>query len=416
VDFSIRPATPAGERYVELCERHAADFAARADEHDREQSFPFENIEALRASGVLSAGLPEDLGGLGIEHTRDLVAGMNRLARGDGSTAIAANMHIGTPWYVTRLWQDAVASGNEALAAQLHDTLALLAGTIVMVAGTEAGTSIGWPLTEATRVDGGWRLDGRKIFGTLSPAADLLIVITRFRDDAAAHEWGWGYAFVPKGSDGVTLHDDWDALGMRASGSQSISFEDCFVPDELFNPQAGAWGGLDDGQLTIQITANLALSAAMVGIAEQARDLVVEQVSTRRKAPSNRTLAERSGIQHGVAEMEIDLATARAMIERSAMVVDAYLLTHTASEAEHEDLHDLMRDFQCTKWVANRKCIDVVDRAMTLSGGAGYFASNPLSRLYRDVRAGPFMQAYSPNEAREYIGRTALGLGSDLDL
>jgi alkylation response protein AidB-like acyl-CoA dehydrogenase len=87
VDFSIRPATPAGERYVELCERHAADFATRADQHDREQSFPFENIEALRASGVLSAGLPEDLGGLGLDHTQDLVAGMNRLARGDGSTA-----------------------------------------------------------------------------------------------------------------------------------------------------------------------------------------------------------------------------------------------------------------------------------------------------------------------------------------
>ena len=75
-----------------------------------------------------------------------------------------------------------------------------------------------------------------------------------------------------------------------------------------------------------------------------------------------------------------------------------------------------MADFQCTKWVANRKAIDVVDRAMTISGGTGYFNSSPFARLYRDVRAGPFMQAYSPNEAREYIGRIALGLGHDLDL
>ena len=232
----------------------------------------------------------------------------------------------------------------------------------------------------------------------------------------AGDGWGWAYAFVPRDTDGLTLHDDWDALGMRASGSQSITFEDCFVPDAFFNPQESAWGGFDEGLLTIQVNANLALSAAMVGIAEQARDLVVEQVTTRRKAPSNRILAERTGIQYQVAEMEIDLATARAMIERTASLVDAYLLSHAASDVQLAELHELMCDFQVTKWVANRKAIAVVDHAMTLSGGAGYFASSPLSRLYRDVRAGPFMQAYSPNEAREYIGRITLGLGADLDL
>ena len=77
---------------------------------------------------------------------------------------------------------------------------------------------------------------------------------------------------------------------------------------------------------------------------------------------------------------------------------DAYVLGRSTPR-EIGQLQDLMRDFQCTKWVANRKAIDVVDRALTLSGGAGYFNSNPLSRLYRDVRAGPFMQSYSPNES-----------------
>jgi alkylation response protein AidB-like acyl-CoA dehydrogenase len=414
VDLAIRPATDAGARYVELCEQHAADFATRAAEHDREQTFPFENIAALRESGVLSAGLPEDLGGLGLESTQDLAAGLNRLARGDGSTAIAANMHIATPWYVTRLWKDAVARGDTEIAEQLHATLGLLGGTVVMIAATEAGTSVGWPLTEATRTDDGWLLNGRKIFGTLSPVADILIVVCRYRRDDGEH--GWAYAFVPRDSPGLTLHDDWDALGMRASGSQSMSFEDCVVPDAFFNPQDRPWGGFDEGLLTTQVNANLALSAAMVGIAEQARDLVLQQLATRRKAPSDRVLAERTGIQHGVAEMEIELAKARAMIERTASAADAYFLSHTQSELELDELHRLMSDFQCTKWVANRAAIDVVDHAMTLSGGAGYFSSNPLSRLYRDVRAGPFMQAFSPNEAREYIGRITLGLGPDVDL
>lgn len=414
MDFELQPATDAGRAYVALCEAHAADFATRAAEHDRDGSFPFENIAALKESKVLSAALPEELGGLGLESTRDLIAGLNRLARGDGSTAIAANMHIATPWYVTRLWRDAQARGDGEVAEQTHGILQALATTIVCVSNTEAGTSIGYPLAEATRADGGWTLSGRKIFGTLSPVADLLIVPCRYGSESDG--WSWSYAFVPRGTPGMTINDDWDALGMRASGSGSVVFEDCFVPDVFFNEQAEPWGGWTVGTLLIQVSSNLALTTAMVGIAEAARAAVVGMLTTRRKAPSNRLLAERSGIQHQMAELEIDLATARAMVDRSARLVDDYVLSHDVGEMDMADVLELMRDFQCTKWVANRKAIDVVDRAMTLSGGTGYFTSSPISRLYRDVRAGPFMQAYSPNEAREFIGRSALGLDPEPDL
>ena len=126
-------------------------------------------------------------------------------------------------------------------------------------------------------------------------------------------------------------------------------------------------------------------------------------------------MAERYGIQHQVAEMEIDLETCRSVIERAARLIDDHVVERSPNEVTLEELHELGARFQCAKVVANRKAIDVVDRALTISGGAGYLSSSPLSRLYRDVRAGPFMQPFSPNEAYEYIGKVALGRPPDLE-
>ena len=74
-----------------------------------------------------------------------------------------------------------------------------------------------------------------------------------------------------------------------------------------------------------------------------------------------------------------------------------------------EELKELAKDVQCSKWFVTRKAIDIVDKAMTVSGGSGYLSSSALSRLYRDVRAGPFMQPFSPNEAFDFIGKVTLG-------
>src|SRR5438270_8567442 len=84
MDFALLPRTASGSRFITLAEQHAADFATRADQHDREGSFPFENIEAMQRSGVMAAWVPAELGGMGVDSLHDAILGINRLGRGDG--------------------------------------------------------------------------------------------------------------------------------------------------------------------------------------------------------------------------------------------------------------------------------------------------------------------------------------------
>jgi alkylation response protein AidB-like acyl-CoA dehydrogenase len=338
---------------------------------------------------------------------------ISRLARGCGSTAIAANMHIGAVWLVTRAWQQGIAAGDPAVEDGVGRFLPLLGASQVVLsgAGTESGNSFAFPLTEATPVDGGYLINGHKIFATNSEIADSITVILRVVDG----DWyRSGTAIVLRGSAGMDVRGNWDALGMRGSGSHDIVFTDCFVPAEMMllgNPlgtfTTEGWPAL--------VGVNFPLIGASLGIAEAARDLIVASATTKRKQPFGVLIAERPATQMQIAEIEIGLAAARAALGRTGEAIDAWL-----DRPDHaltmDDVHLMMQDWQCTKLVVNRAAADVVDRAMALSGGLGYLTSSPLSRMYRDVRAGPFMQPLSPNEAFEYIGRVALGLDPNAEL
>src|SRR5829696_7649562 len=370
MDFDIQPRTAAGRQFVELAATHAKEAADHAERHDREGTFPVEVFEAMKASGFLASTVPEEFGGGGLASGHDVAAGLARLGAGDGSTAIAANMHLVFGLIAGRALRGARETGDEAVASQMGGYLAFLgAGAIGAANATEGGTDLRHPLVEAVKVDGGWSISGRKIFGTLSPIADLFFVPFRTRTDDGG--FAGGYAIVPRGSAGQTIHDNWDSLGMRASGSNDIVYENCFVPDD-FADVGGPWGEESEMTLLINTVGNIGLLGAFLGIADAARDLVVDMVCRRTKAPSNRPVAERHGIQHQVAEMETDLETCRAVIERAGRLIDEQLLERPPSEVTVEELHAVDGRFQCAKLVANRKAIEVADRALTISGGAGF--------------------------------------------
>src|SRR6059058_6077612 len=217
--------TDAGVRLVAIAEELSEELAARAAEHDRDGSYPFEAIDALKAAGYFAAPVPIELGGLGVSSAHDLVVASSRLARGDASVAIGVNMHLVAVLNMERRRQFAAAAGAARRAHGFAASLEQIArdGVVLAAAISERGQDLTRPGTLATRTESGWRIDGRKMFCTMSPAATDLYVAVTYADGEGAERYA--YAMVPTDTPGVVINDDWDALGMRASGSNTISLE-----------------------------------------------------------------------------------------------------------------------------------------------------------------------------------------------
>ncbi|HET9242980.1 MAG TPA: acyl-CoA dehydrogenase family protein [Gaiella sp.] len=392
MSIELRATTPAGESFVALAEALAEELAALAPEHDRAGTFPFESFEAVKRSGYLTAPIPEGLGGLGVTSVHDLVVGASRLARGDASLAIGINMHLVYVSNVARRLQRAIRAGNERRAAALSAVLGEIAneGLAMSAAISEPQQDLMRPSTTATATDDGWLVSGRKVFCTMSPAADVLYVSVTYANGDGGERYG--YALVPRDTPGVVVHDDWDALGMRSSGSNSVTF------DEVSVPRSALTGGFPIGQMDGYLDRNLAAglfhAAVSLGIAEQAHSVATGRLAGAPFEPDarSRTIA---------AESVLDLTACRAVLSRAGTLVD--------EQADDENLLPLFAEVQAAKTFVGEAAVRVVDRALSLSGGGGYLNGSPLARAYRDVRASAFMHPLGANRAYEFLADVALG-------
>ena len=391
--------TDAGARLVAIAEELCEGLAARAAEHDRDGSYPFEAIDALRAAGYFAAPVPNELGGLGVSSAHDLVVASSRLARGDASVAIGVNMHLVAVLNMERRRQVALAAGNERRAGGFASSLEQIArdGVVLAAAISERGQDLTRPGTRATRTESGWRIDGRKLFCTMSPAATDLYVAVSYADGEGVERYA--YAMVPTDAPGVVVHNDWDALGMRASGSNSVSLEGVELPE------AGVRGGFRAGDRLPYIERNLVSglfhASASLGIAEQA-----DQVARRGLAGRiNGDARPRTQVADNV----VDLAAARGVLSRAAWLIDEHRAANPASDGDAEELAALFAEAQAAKAFVGEAAARTVERALALSGGAGYVNGSPLARAYRDVKAGSFMHPLGANRAYDYLAQVALG-------
>ena len=267
--FELTAKTEAGARLVRLAESLAEELATRAALHDREASFPHASVDALKRAGYFGAPIPAEHGGLGVTSAHDVVVASSRLARGDASVAIGVNMHLVILMNIVRRWQIAVAAGDERRAGIFGASMDAIArdGVVIAAAISELGQDLTRPRTTATRTPSGWRIDGRKSFCTMSPAATVLFTAVTFVDDDGVDRYG--YAQVPTDAAGVEICGDWDALGMRASGSHSVTFTGVELPRAAL--PGGFLAGDADAYMERNLVAGLFHASASLGIAESRR-------------------------------------------------------------------------------------------------------------------------------------------------
>jgi alkylation response protein AidB-like acyl-CoA dehydrogenase len=400
--MELRARTATGADLVALAERLAEDLGSRAAAHDRDGTYPHDSIRALRDAGYLVAPVPAHLGGLGVSSVHDLVVASGRLARGDASVAIGVNMHLIAVMALARRLSVALAAGKTRRAEAFAESLRTIVRerSVIAAAQSEASQDLTRPATRAERTGDGWRIDGHKVFCTMSPAATTLLTAVSFVDDAGVERYG--FVQVPPDAPGVTVNDDWDALGMRASGSHSVTLDGVELPAGAV--RAGFPTGETVPYLDRNMTSGLFHASASLGIAEAAFARVAIPERVRDDARANML----------VAESAIDVAAARGILARAASLVDEHYAAHPADDGTDDEVVAVFSEGQAAKAFVVDAATRVVDRALALSGGAGYLNGSPLARAYRDVRAGAFMHPLGANRVYGFLARTALGLRPQL--
>jgi alkylation response protein AidB-like acyl-CoA dehydrogenase len=373
---------------VEMLER----FRSRAAELDETNTYFHQDLEELRAAGYLSAAVPTELGGGGWDLAQ-VGASQRRLARYAPATALAMSMHT----YWVGIAEELRRAGDDSLRWILD---AAVAGEVFAAGHAESGNDIPVLLStcRAERVEGGYRLTGRKQFGSNGPTWSWLGAHAIDADAPGGPQIV--HAFVERTSRGVTVVETWNTLGMRPTQSHDTILESVFVPDERVGRVTPAGDGTDLFVFAMAIWPLALIAAVYLGIADRALELATADARRKQSVAIDRgAYAYNPFVQHQVADMWLELDAASATFER--------FTADWAAGVDHG--LDWVPKVYGMKWRSVEGAKRVVDIALDVTGGAGMFRGNELERLYRDVRCGGFHPA---NDAltHEMVGKAALGI------
>ncbi|MET3496408.1 acyl-CoA dehydrogenase family protein [Variovorax boronicumulans] len=360
-----------------LLARLSAQFAATAADHDRSGAFPRENFEALQAHGLIGLVAPAAYGGgsATLATARRVIAAV---ARGEPATALILTM--------TYLQHHALTRGDNRWPSQLRERVsrdAVERGALINALRVEPALGSpargGLPSTVARRDGNGWKIDGHKLYTTGIEGLAWLAVWARTHE-ADETSPRTGVFLVPRHAPGVRVIASWDHLGLRASGSHEVIFENVAIDlDHAVDlrapadwaPDAGSQTDID-AHATQQAWMTVLLGSLYDAVAQAARDWLVGFLNQRAPGSLGAPLASLPRVQEHVGEIEALLRTNRVLLDDATGAVD-----HGQAQPA--------TDSGLLKYTVTNNAIRAVELALQLSGNHGLTRQNPLERHYRDV-------------------------------
>jgi alkylation response protein AidB-like acyl-CoA dehydrogenase len=382
------PAADAAPSVIPCAKLLASEFAARASQHDRDASFPFENFTQLADAGLLALTVPAALGGGGA-NASEAARVINIIGKADPSTALVLSMHYIQHLVMARStrWPGRL---SRKLARESVEGVSLI-NALRVEPDLGSPSRGGLPATTVRKTETGWRLSGRKIYSTGVPILKWYAVWAR-TDEPDVRV---GLFLVPAGLPGTRIVETWDHLGLRASGSHDVVFDDVVFPldHEIDVRKPDEWKIPDFTQATVHA---IFVAAIYDGIARAARDWLVEFLKSRVPSNLGASLATLPRAQEIVGGIEARLAVNARLIESFAGDFDDGIAL-SASESN------------IMKLTVTNNAVAVVEDALSLTSNHGLTRANPLERHYRDVLCG---RVHTPQDdaTRLNAGRLALGI------
>ncbi len=348
-----------------------AEIHRRAPEYDRDNLFPTADIDELRAAGYLAAFVPTEFGGGGL-NLEQICAEQTRLAKAAPATALAINMHqiiVGVGRHMVR---SGMVKGEQILREAV-------AGELFAFGISEPSNDLVLfgSLTDATPdEEHGYRFTGTKVFTSMAPAWSRLL--TFGKDSTNPEQPQSVFAILDRKNGGFTMKDDWNVVGMRATQSNTTVLEGAPASYVLTVTDPGP--SMNPVVFGIFANFELLLAATYSGIGERAIEVAAEYVKHRRSVLHQTTYSNDPDIRWRLAKGALLMAAVGPQIRELARNFD-----------EGVDMGDMwMPLLSAAKNSASEASLEAVNQAIRACGGASYFNSNELSRLYRDVLAGLF--------------------------
>ena len=348
----------------EQLRKEIRDFAAREIapnvlRWDEASEFPMDVVKQLGQMGLLGMIFPVEYGGAGLGYV-DYALAIEELSAVDGSIGIIVAAH-------NSLCSNHIfLAGNEEQRRKYIPRLA--SGEWLGAWGlTEpgSGSDASAARTTAVRTDKGWLLNGNKTFITNGHYADAAVVIAVTNRSLGTH--GLSAFVVEKGTPGFRPGKKENKLGLRASDTSELIFEDCEIPAENLLGKLGE-GFVDS--MRILDGGRISIAALSLGIGRGALDCSVKYVKERRQF--GKAIAEFQGIQWKLADMATELDAARLLTQRAAVLKDAG--------------QRVTRESSMAKLYASEVAVRICDEAVQLHGGYGFIKDYPAEKFYRDVK------------------------------